>query len=160
MARFKSLKPSMKFPPQVITQEREFKIILPKRDNDNRKIDPSAYTEFIGAINKRFGGSTTVPSVFGFFKHKGKLQGEENFVVTVARDFDKKPLNKLTPVQREKLITQDRSFMKRLANKAGKKFGQTSIFVQEARVDSDEIKGKRKKTVPAVLGERLFEKAL
>lgn len=131
--------------------EAEFKIILPKYDNSGRPIKHKILSKYISKMNKRFGGTTTTPTVKGCysFKQNGKdvFQCEKNLQIMAVRDFEtpyNRDLRKKNANQRRKLLKQDYSFMQGLAKYAGKELGQESVFVESDYInDASILKGRK-----------------
>lgn len=134
--------------------EASFSVILPKRDNSGMKINNSLYQKYISKMNRRFGGTSTYPSVLGCFRNKKtkKTECETNFEIKSLRDFEN-PFNDksgLTPRERKGLLRRDYGFMKRLAKDAGDEFGQTAMLIIRDDInDASLIFTKRKKRLPS-----------
>jgi hypothetical protein len=110
---------SLKYPRQT---ERTFSIVIPKNDNAGNPIKASQRKVIARQMAKRFGG-VTAQKVSGYYLGKDKkLQGEQSIVLTSARDLKGKPKD---------ILNTDRKFIKRLAGKARKKFGQEAIMSEE-----------------------------
>ena len=103
-------------------------------------------------MSRHFGGVTVYPSVVGCYLPQGsnKLHCEENVLLESDRD--------IPPEERpvaDKIFSEDKSFMDSLADKAGKEFGQDSIFVDEDIIKDVEFReGKKTPTVPRTMRER------
>lgn len=122
---------------------REFRMVLPKFDNDGRRIDSDVLRDFARKVAGRFGGVSVYPSVLGCNTGADKeLQCEKNIILEVAR-FNEPP----------EVIEEDRQFWRGLAQRAGVELGQLDIMIQE---ESDT----RTDFVPGELRERLSDKLI
>ena len=136
-------------------REAEFKVIVPKYDNEGHRIGTEVLSEIAAEMSEHFGGVTVIPTVLGCWKdEEGKLVCEENALFISARDLDsvKDP---------DKILSEDRVFMRRLAEKVGKKLGQEYVFVEEDVIqDVSFVAGMRKPSVPPALREKDWFKKL
>lgn len=111
--------------------DREFRIVVPKFDNDGRKIKTSLIENIATRISERFGGVTVHPSTLGCWKpDDGDLMCEENILFTTVRDSaDNVP------------IAEDQAWFRKLAHDVGSDFGQFSVMVAEDIVETEFITG-------------------
>lgn len=133
--------------------EREFSIIIPKKDNAGHLLDVGGIKRYAEKMSDHFGGVTINPTVVGCWREKKSdpLQCEENVRLFSGRDF---PVG-TSDVDAEKKLASDRLFMKKFATDIGRKFGQYSIYVVEDIVkDNKQIRGEWKEQV----GEEFREK--
>lgn len=127
--------------------ERDWKITIPLYDNSGNKIKVDVLKEFINKINNHFGGSTIL-KVGGCYSDGGKTMCEENILILTSRDFDNPYVDtgligefkKKCSARRDseecirlanKILSEDREFMKKLAEEIGRKLGQDSVYVSE-----------------------------
>ncbi len=136
--------------------EREYKLIIPKWDNEGHKIKSEVIEKYAGEMSDKFGGVSITPSVLGCWKDKGKIQCEENIELVSGRDIPD------TTNGRSKIFEEDKKFLRKLAKQIGTDLGQDSIYVTEDIVkDISFIKGEyREKLPPAKLGIKWFEKLI
>lgn len=104
--------------------EREFRIILPIRDNKQHELKREVYEPYMKKMSDEFGG-VTIYKAFGCAREKpihgedNPLQCEENIVIESSFDTsDKRRIEKGLRVMNE------------LGKKAQKKFGQWGVIVQ------------------------------
>ena len=100
---------------------RQFKIILPKYDNEGHRIDTDVLRDFSKEIAQEFGGVTVTPTILGCFSGEdGTLQCEENMMIeAVVIDKDMAA------------ILDKRLFMFQVAQRSGLSLGQEAIMLQE-----------------------------
>jgi len=134
--------------------EAEFKLILPKFDNSKRRINPEEFEPYFNELIDEFGGITVVPSALGCWRDDktGKMVCDENIIIYTA-------LNSSDP----KEINKKYNFIKKLSEKAGKEFGQASVFVENDIIaDVSFIDGKfkekleRGKVISSLLDRRIL----
>jgi len=136
--------------------DREFRLIIPKYDNDLHKIKTEEVKEIAKEMSKHFGGVTVYPSVLGCWKdtETGKLQCEENIVITATRDSE-------NTKNYEEQLKKDREKMEKLAEIYGKRFGQKSVMWGRSITEVDFTKGKFRKSVPEHMRDiDFFEKLI
>jgi len=129
--------------------DREFNMILPKFDNNGKKIDSDELEDLIKRVSNRFGGSTSITENIGCFvpederpdvddedeadmlqEELGNMQCEEVIQVAALRGSDSNvPLD------------EDREFFKNLAERAAEELGQFSITVNEDRTEFSFVEG-------------------
>lgn len=103
----------------------EYKLVLPKFDNDLHRINTDALKDISKRMAAHFGGITVFPKIFGCdIDDKKELRCEENMMLTSIR----LPEENVDPMQ---IKQDDEVFMKNLALEAGEKFGQRSILTSE-----------------------------
>lgn len=138
--------------------EREYKLILPKWDNEGHKIKPEIIERYARELSNRFGGVTIEPSLLGcWIDEKTKdFVCEENLGLVSGRNIIG------IPDGREKLFEEDAEFMKKLAERAGRDLGQYSVYITEDIVkDISEVKGEMKEELPKEkLGQKWFERLI
>jgi hypothetical protein len=136
--------------------DREFRLIIPKYDNDLHKIKAEEVKEIAKEMSEQFGGVTVYPSVLGCWKdtETGKLQCEENIVITATRDSE-------NTKNYEEQLKRDREKMEKIAKKYGKRFGQKSVMWGRSITEVKFEKGKFRKSVPEhIRGIDFFEKLI
>jgi len=130
--------------------EREFKLVVPKFDNDGHRISTEKLKEIALEMSKHFGGVSVFPKVLGCWEGKEGLECEENALLVSARDSSD-----------EKQFKDDMEFMKNLAKKVGNELGQEAVMLSEDIIkDVSFIAGLRKKEVPEAIREKDFFKKL
>lgn len=102
--------------------EREFKLVLPKRDNSGVRIRTSVLTDIIRDVAEHFNGVSVVPTTLGCYRDSEtqRLQCEENLTVTVTR-------TQSSPDE----LRADHQFMLAVAHRAAKLFGQEAVMESE-----------------------------
>jgi len=96
--------------------ESEFRIIVPRQ----KKV----INEVAKRMTKRFGGVSSIPRVRGYWSQKGRTVYDKNALLFSARD-----LNKVK--NKEKVLSQDRRFMKELAEWVSKEAKQDAVWIEE-----------------------------
>ena len=130
--------------------EREFKVILPKYDNEGHRINTDELKSDALKMARHFGGVTVLPSILGCYETNGELQCEENMMLLSVRDSSD-----------EGIMKKDRGFINSLAKDIGKRLGQESVFVEEDIIqDVSFVAGVRKESVPKIIREKDFFKRL
>lgn len=129
--------------------EREFTIILPKKDNAGRQITVDQISEVAKGMASHFGGVTVNPKVVGcWIGDSKKMVCEENTRLSSARDLDygKKKGVWASPEEAERVFAEDRKFMHKLCKSKGIALGQETIFLQESvSAENEQVRGKYKK---------------
>jgi len=102
----------------MVMYERDFKIIVPRTSVKN--------IEFVAKnMSHQFGGVTLHPQIRGLWVDaKGKLVADNNIMFFSSRDFEGRK-------NREKILRDDRKFMKKLALDIGRKTKQDAIWIEE-----------------------------
>ena len=132
--------------------EREFSIIIPKKDNEGHLINVERLRDYALDMSKQFGGVTVNPKVVGCGIHERtkKLDCDESVYIFSVRDIKKEDFGKA-----DQILEKDRKFMHGLARKAQKQFGQWGILTQEDIVqDNVFVMGKKRKKIGNVLWEK------
>ena len=136
----------------------EYRLILPIYDNSGRKIKPDLLTEAAEEMSIHFGGITVHPHVIGCYMEKDEktqeinLKCDENTIFFAVRE---------DGLDNEEQRKEDEEFMKKLAKKYGKKFGQESVFYGTDVVEVSFIPGKKKKRLPEeALGYNILKRYL
>ena len=125
--------------------EREFRMILPKFDNEGHRISTDVIKRFAVAMANRFGGITVLPTTLGCYAiHRdGGLQCDENAVLESVR----------TDATQDQL-QGDQDFMVGLAGQAARELGQESVFEQqETDTRTTFVPGQLRPAVPVGLRE-------
>jgi len=138
-------------------EEREYRLILPKWDNEGHKIKADVIRKYAREMSDRFGGVTIIPSVLGCWIDEEKnFVCEENVELVSGRDI------KDIPDGREKIFEEDREFIMKLGERAGRELGQYSVYVTENIVkDISEVPGEMKKRLSEEkIGHKWFEKLI
>jgi len=130
--------------------ERSYRMVLPKFDNDGHRIDNSRLEPYAVEMSRHFGGVTVYPTVVGCYVPKdGELHCEENALLESARDIPQEDRPRA-----DEIFKRDKEFMRRLADRAGREFGQESVFVEEDIIKDVEFRmGKMTPSVPKRLRE-------
>jgi len=99
----------------------QYRIILPKYDNEGHRIDTDVLRDFSKEVAQEFGGVTVTPTILGcFIGDDGSLQCEENMMIEASSS---------EPDVDETL--RQRFFMHQLADRSGEILGQETIMMQE-----------------------------
>lgn len=134
--------------------DREFRVVLPKHDNDGRPIKADLIEDISVDISERFGGVTVFPSVAGCWVaeegDESELMCEENLIISTVRDSeDGVSYNK------------DEEWIHELAADAGLDLGQYAIMVSEDVVEADFVPGEFKERIDDEnVGQNVFRKLL
>jgi len=135
--------------------DREFSIVVPKRDNAGNPIKPAVIEEFAHRIAQRFGGITVHPMVAGCFipdegEHEGELMCEENAIISTVRDSEDgvpKPL--------------DEQYIERTAQDVAEQLGQISVMTTEDKTEVEFVQGDYVGELPDdMVGENVFRSLL
>ncbi len=129
--------------------EREFRMILPKRDNLGHPINVQLLQGIVQEVADHFGGVTVLPVTLGCFDPGGgrPLECEEGLMVDVTRfqDQEGRPAS-------PGLIQQDQAWMADLASRVAVQLGQQSVFEQqELDTRTDYRPGRRLAELPPAL---------
>jgi len=111
--------------------EREFRIVLPSRDNNGHSLNKSVYSDYIKKMSDEFGG-VTIHKAFGCGRKENKsasnpdppLQCEENLVIEASLNSSKR-----------QDIESGLRLMNRLGKNAQKRFGQWGVLVQSDTIE-------------------------
>lgn len=125
----------------------EYRLILPKRDNKDRRISPNEIQAFAEKFSEQFGGATIFPSILGCWKNRqtGKHQCEENVLITAIRDSeDMREKGKNMALQTE----EDRKWLEMVAEEARTHFGQFSIITGEDAVEVNFVSSEEAPEIP------------
>ena len=116
------------------TTAHSFRIILPRFDNSGSPIKASERESIAKQMAKHFGG-VSAHRITGFWlAHDNTLMGDDNVLLFSSRLSNEK-----------KQLAKDRKFMQTIAKKAGRRFGQESIMLEETPVDEvDFVAGARR----------------
>ena len=136
--------------------DREFRLIIPKFDNDLHKIKAEEIEEIAKEMSEHFGGVTVYPSVLGCWKNPktGELQCEENVVITAVRDSE-------NTKNYEEQLKKDREKVEKIAKRYGKRFGQESVLWGRNITEVKFEEGKFRKSVPEkIRGIDFFKKLI
>lgn len=129
--------------------EGEFRLIVPRYDNDGNRVQQEKYDKYVEEMNKHFGGSSSWRIGGCYLDDEKKQQCEGNVVISGIRDFDS-PYSKLQGLscdKREKTLQEDKNFVKNLSRMARKDFGQESVLSVFDRIgDATFVKGKKKES--------------
>jgi len=133
--------------------DREFRIILPKYDNAEKKIKAGVLKKVIDEMNLHFKGSTIYPSVLGCWTNPSNkdLICEENIIVTSVRDNEHEAVKeelKRRGISFKQMLDEDEKFMQSLSKKTGFKLGQGEVFTGTSTTEVDMLKGKFKEELP------------
>jgi len=134
-----------------------YTLIVPKYDNNNRKIKTSIITRFAKRMAKQFNGVTVHPTVLGCWTdNNNELICEENVQIYSIRDTEQLP-----HMDKQALTVQDIEFMNELAQEVGKELGQASVLVSHARTEITFVSGAYQPELPAnKVGTDFFSKLI
>lgn len=133
--------------------EAEFKIIIPKYDNSQRKIANKELRKIGEELTKRFDGVTIIPNILGCYVPEGKDAPfcEESHLFFSSRDFDKleeKEKRKISNEERKSILAEDLDGLQDLAKDTGINLGQESIYIaQDTQDEVTFVKGKYKQAL-------------
>lgn len=122
--------------------ESRFSVVLPKRDNSKRPINPKNIQKYIKKMNDVFGGTSTVPRLEGCVYDEGKFQCEQNIEIVGIRDFENpydklygEDLSGLSCNKKKQKLKEDWNKVKEIGKEAMKEFGQESILVINDKIN-------------------------
>lgn len=125
--------------------EREFRVILPKFDNEGHRISTDVIKRFAVAMADRFGGITVLPTTLGCYataRDHGLMCDENAILESVRTD--------ATPEE----LAGDQQFMVGLAGQAARELGQEAVFEQQVSdTRTTFVPGQLRPSVPAALRE-------
>ena len=141
--------------------DREYKVIIPKRDNKGQRIKNEEIESFVLEFSDHFDGATIQPTVIGCWRHPDKPEKtvcEENLIMSAVRDSEKLDREKIDP---EKQAKKDLTFVRDLSERIGDRFGQFGIFYSKELTEIEIVPSKGKEEIPKErLGLDLFKKLI
>lgn len=132
--------------------EREFRIVIPKKDNAGNQISLRVLEDIVREISDRFGGATVYPTVLGCWNPGGgrPIECEENFVVDVTRSRD----DQGRPASIG-LLEEDRRWFLDLARRVANQLGQEEVMAQEETdTRTTFVTGRRLESLPPGMLQR------
>lgn len=141
--------------------DREYKVIVPKRDNKGQRIKNEEIESFVLEFSDHFDGATIQPTVIGCWRHPDKPERtvcEENLVMSAVRDSEQLDRDGIDP---QKQAKKDLVFVRSIATKIGDRFGQYGIFYSKELTEIEVVPSKGEEELPRErLGLDLFKKLI
>ena len=131
--------------------EREFRLILPKFDNDGHRLSVDSLSRYATKMAERFEGVTVEPEVLGCYQDGPQPQCEENILAFAVA------LNRT-----QQQLRVDQEFMVHLATQAAQGFGQHQVFEQAiGDTHTTRVEGIRQQSVaPALRESDIFKRII